>query len=386
TKSKVVHNAVENGDEETLRLLIEHGADLDAPDETGHAPIHHAALSNQPVRPMPLVDLSLPLALRLDRLPLPWLTSLPLAHWLDLSPLPLVHLLPPLCLCSTSTLETLGTYLVKLLLELGADKHVASAGQYYALHMAAYKGHGEVVQILAQAGCDLDMRAGLVQCTALHLAAQEEWDGVVGMLLEEGANPDVCDIDGCTVLHWASEKGRVDVVDLLLEAGANANALDEDNWTPLHLAVQHTHEEVTNALLMADADTNIQTKWGHTPLHWAAMYGIEGLVQLLLDHNASTTTLSKTAKLPRDIAIQNNHDAVLALLDGKVQWWSNEQVQKTVADDKTQCRAPGSAPEAEPAAHPAKVIGVAERFRVSGSISSARFRLVSHHLAVARYN
>eukprot|EP00854_Cymbomonas_tetramitiformis_P008298 gene8298-9857_t len=125
--------------------------------------------------------------------------------------------------------------------------------------------------------------------------------------------------DGCTVLHWASEKGRVDVVDLLLEAGANANALDEDNWTPLHLAVQHTHEEVTNALLMADADTNIQTKWGHTPLHWAAMYGIEGLVQLLLDHNASTTTLSKTAKLPRDIAIQNNHDAVLALLDGKVQ-------------------------------------------------------------------
>eukprot|EP00854_Cymbomonas_tetramitiformis_P008299 gene8299-9858_t len=35
-------------------------------------------------------------------------------------------------------------------------------GQYYALHMAAYKvGHGEVVQILAQAGCDLDMRAGL---------------------------------------------------------------------------------------------------------------------------------------------------------------------------------------------------------------------------------
>ncbi|KAK3254026.1 hypothetical protein CYMTET_36747, partial [Cymbomonas tetramitiformis] len=144
----------------------------------------------------------------------------------------------------------------------------------------------------------------------------------------------------------------------------DSGAREQDNWTPLHLAVQHTHEEVTNALLMADADTNIQTKvspqraaqgmWGHTPLHWAAMYGIEGLVQLLLDHNASTTTLSKTAKLPRDIAIQNNHDAVLALLDGKVQWWSNEQVQKTVADDKTQCRAPGSAPEAEPAAHPAK--------------------------------
>jgi serine/threonine protein kinase len=87
-----------------------------------------------------------------------------------------------------------------------------------ALHMAASVGKPDVVEILLDAGADLEARteAGL---TALHVAGQRGNLSVATLLLDRGAKADPQTKDRMLPLHFAAMNGHVDVVTLLLERG-----------------------------------------------------------------------------------------------------------------------------------------------------------------------
>ena len=85
---------------------------------------------------------------------------------------------------------------------------------------------------------DMDLNAGDDRKrTALHISAANGADDVVRLLLENGASPNVKDLNGNTPLHLAACSGYIPIVTLLLHYGGNISATDANGKTPLHLVL-----------------------------------------------------------------------------------------------------------------------------------------------------
>ena len=136
-----------------------------------------------------------------------------------------------------------------------------------ALHISAWNGYTDLVQLLLLNKADLNL-PGPGGSTPVALASQRGHSQLVSVLLSAG-----CDVrktcalgDNCSVtpLHLAAQNGHVDVVRLLIDAGAEVNAAmvcpDMKGVTPLHLAVQAEHLEVMDILLSAGGDVNRSTQ------------------------------------------------------------------------------------------------------------------------------
>uniref|UniRef100_A0A8P4KN91 Ankyrin repeat domain 6b n=1 Tax=Dicentrarchus labrax TaxID=13489 RepID=A0A8P4KN91_DICLA len=102
------------------------------------------------------------------------------------------------------------------LINKGAKVAVTKYGRS-PLHLAAYKGHIEVVHILLKAGCDLDIQDDAGD-TPLHVAAALNHKKTVRLLLEAGADSRICNNAGQTALDQAREYNNPDVALLLTKA------------------------------------------------------------------------------------------------------------------------------------------------------------------------
>uniref|UniRef100_A0A3Q2T3Q5 Ankyrin repeat domain 6b n=1 Tax=Fundulus heteroclitus TaxID=8078 RepID=A0A3Q2T3Q5_FUNHE len=134
------------------------------------------------------------------------------------------------------------------LINKGAKVAVTKYGRS-PLHLAAYKGHLEVVRILLKAGCDLDIQDDGEQ-TALHRAAVVGNSHIISALIEEGCALERQDKDGNTALHEVSWHGFSQCVKLLVKAGANVHAKNKAGNTALHLACQNGHTQSSKVLLL----------------------------------------------------------------------------------------------------------------------------------------
>ncbi len=113
--------------------------------------------------------------------------------------------------------------MARLLLGAGADPESATRlGAHRPLHVASREGSGEIVAFLVRAGAD----AGAVTetgVTPLHFAAAAGTVDAVRALIEHGSPVDAAEPQwGQTPLMFAAERGRTEAVRALLEAGANA--------------------------------------------------------------------------------------------------------------------------------------------------------------------
>ena len=91
-----------------------------------------------------------------------------------------------------------------------------------ALLLASRHGHLEVVRLLLEFGADKDL-ATIEGGTALMLAAQEGHVEIARLLLDMGASKDLTTSNGTTALMLASGEGHLGVLQLLLKAGADKN-------------------------------------------------------------------------------------------------------------------------------------------------------------------
>lgn len=149
------------------------------------------------------------------------------------------------------------TPILDLLLSHGASVDAPCASQCTALHFAILNGHPGAVKTLLYHGASVQMRnsEGL---TPLLLAARypvgRSGEAVLEMLLDAGSQVDAQEsVVGWTALHWAVLKGRAESVRLLLDRGASIRVLTTatrgTKETPVHWALKNGDEEMVVLLL-----------------------------------------------------------------------------------------------------------------------------------------
>ncbi|XP_061043170.1 ankyrin repeat domain-containing protein 65 [Eubalaena glacialis] len=109
---------------------------------------------------------------------------------------------------------------MEMLLEHGADPSLKDRHGRSALHRAAAGGHLLAVQLLAAWGAEVDARDTL-GLTPLHHAARGGHMEVAGHLLARGAKVDAAGWLHMTPLHLAVERGHGSTAELLLSRGAS---------------------------------------------------------------------------------------------------------------------------------------------------------------------
>ncbi len=116
--------------------------------------------------------------------------------------------------------------MVKVLLESGADVNTRNAQGWSPLTKAVYnaeqkRGFADIVQVLIGAGANIEAAIGYA-VRPLMLAAGYGETAVVELLLQAGADVQARNEGGYTALMMVKQKHYVDVVNLLHEAEQNA--------------------------------------------------------------------------------------------------------------------------------------------------------------------
>jgi uncharacterized protein len=137
--------------------------------------------------------------------------------------------------------------------QLAGDPKLATTwteAGWSALHLAAFSGAPEVVQLLLDRGAEVDARARTrFKNTPLQAALLAGQLATAKLLLERGADPLVRQAKGFSPLHEAALLGRRDLVDLLLVAGAEINARANDGRTAVTEAARGKHKQLVDYLI-----------------------------------------------------------------------------------------------------------------------------------------
>ena len=158
------------------------------------------------------------------------------------------------------------------------------------LWAAASRGDLDQVVYALDQGADIDWHNPFKQDrTPLHVAAWNDHESIVGLLVDRGADIDAADVDRRRPLHVAAWNGHESVVGLLVDRGADVDAADAYRDTPLHMAAREGHDSVARLLLDRGASINASDTINWTPLYMAAKADHEAVVRLLLDRGADTT-------------------------------------------------------------------------------------------------
>ncbi|XP_069971696.1 poly [ADP-ribose] polymerase tankyrase-2-like isoform X2 [Penaeus vannamei] len=184
----------------------------------------------------------------------------------------------------------------------------------HLLHEAAEEGREEVVEILVEAGADVNAK-GSEGRTPLHEASSSGQEGVAEILTANGADLNAKTDDGSTPLYLASLNGHVAVVETLARKGADLDEKKSEGFAPLHRAAQYGHVEVIKLLATKGADLNVKNIWGVTPAHSAAYFGQMTALEVLERKGARLEeTTTDGGDTPLHLAASEGHLHVVFLL------------------------------------------------------------------------
>lgn len=105
---------------------------------------------------------------------------------------------------------------------------------------------------LLERGADANL-PGSEGHTALTRASRERDLEIVNLLIEYGADVNICDSEGHTPLTRASREDDLEIVNTLVDHGADVDVCDGEGRTPLMWASLHNHWRVVDALLRSGA-------------------------------------------------------------------------------------------------------------------------------------
>lgn len=253
--------AVEKGNKETVKILIDRGAGINAPDGHGETALHKAAYYGY-------------------------------------------------------------NEILKLLIASGANPRVADdtfivmeepVGNVTPLLLAIFRNHRETAELLIDGGADINQADSLGR-TPLHLAIIKGHKDIVEMLANKKADLNIRDKQGNSPLQWAANQGLKETVELLISKGADTAVKDTNGMTPLHNAAYTGNKEIAELLLSKGADINTRDNKGATPLHWAVMGGQGEMAKILLEKSANANTKDKDGWSPlRHAAVDGDGEMVKAL-------------------------------------------------------------------------
>ncbi|KAI6677729.1 hypothetical protein NL676_038525 [Syzygium grande] len=133
-----------------------------------------------------------------------------------------------------------------------------------------------------------------------HVTASYGDENMVKLLLQKGANKDICNKYSKTAydlaaehghmklfdalnaaLHRTSFEGHIEVVKALLKKGIDINAKDEDGYTALHWAIQSGHMDAVELLVKKGANAEAMTNKGLSALQIAESLAYMGISRIL---------------------------------------------------------------------------------------------------------
>ena len=250
-----IADAAKAMDGAAVRSLIQHKADVNAPQVDGSTALHWAVHNDDLPTAKALIEAG---------------ANVKAANRYGVTPLTLA--------CTNGNPS-----MVELLLGAGADPNTVLPGGETALMTCARTGRAEAVKALLAHGASVNAKEGERGQTALMWAAAEGHAKVVELLIQSGADVGQRLASGFTAFLLAVREGQTEAVRALLKAGVNVNETIEPvqgmerrfstgrpgprpGTSALHLAVGNAHFELAAFLLEAGADPNAMGP-GYAPLH-----------------------------------------------------------------------------------------------------------------------
>jgi uncharacterized protein len=278
--------AAKNGDKDSLRSLLQKGANVNATEGDGSTALHWASYRDD----LEAVDILLRAGAKIN-----------IANDLGATPL-------------WAACQNGSEAMVRRLLAAGANPNAKLMVGETPLMMASRVGNPKVVEQLLVKGADPNLRAARGQ-TALMWAVSQEHPEVVKVLLAHGADvrarseawTDVMAVvphgyldynraiphGNDTALLFAARTGDLASAKLLVAAGADVNETDAWGISVTVLAAHSGFTDFVEFLLDKGADANA-AKAGFTALHEAIMRRDEKMVSALLAHEANPNTPLQT--------------------------------------------------------------------------------------------
>jgi ankyrin repeat protein len=247
-----LHHAAGFGSPATVRLLLEKGADVNARNKRASTPLHWAIPNEAKVRMLVERGANIDKPQADGRTPLYNAASAANAN-----------------------------SILKLLLDRGADPNLATANGQTPLMAAAGRGDAEAMRILILNKADVNAKNG-AGATSLMAAAASRNPGAVQMLLERGADPNALTKRNESALANAATAGVEESVRLLLDRGVKVNVPDDRGYSPLMYAAgsEAMPAGIVKLLLAKGADPSC-TGEGETARSLAAKRGDTEVARLL---------------------------------------------------------------------------------------------------------
>ena len=351
-KNKSLFEAAKKGDIEQVKKLIAQGADVNGTEGGAWTPLAEAAS----VGHAQVVKVLLENGAEVDANDSHGYTPLYYAIWSDI--------------WSDDEEET-SVETVKALISGGADvnKRPADDKDYSPLVYAIWQGHKGNVEIILDAGADLntkDEKGYTPLYWAAFSSAKDVFDLIlsrkdypntvylaackgdldrVTTLIEGGTDVNAKDEFGCTPLHWAALADSPEVADFLIAKGADLNVRDGYSLTPLmnaralpvvelliakgadihakverqgrtklHMTCLTGDKDMADLLIRKGADVNLKDRSGITPLWLAASGGHTDVAELLIAKGADVNASDKRGRTPLTVAKQRKHTEMVNIL------------------------------------------------------------------------
>jgi len=226
--------------------------------------------------------------------------------------------------------------IARLLVKHGAKVKIKNKHGTSLFFSALFHGNAHVTKLALDGGISVD-DLSKTGTTAMYEGAWTKHINVLELLLNYGAKINQKNRDGKTAMDGAAWTNSVKVATFLL---ANGATLIKKGKTPLHLAAQHGQIEISEWLIKQGVSINAkadigsplhQAAWtgradyiqwfmknrpkinskrssdGNTPLHVAAFAGKADAVRMLLKHGANKRIKNKAGKTAKDLATDRKY-------------------------------------------------------------------------------
>jgi ankyrin repeat protein len=164
------------------------------------------------------------------------------------------------------------------------------------LHYA--KVSSDLVEVFLAHGADIN-DLNLRRETLLHLASSDpSRASLVGMLIERGADINLKDIQGQTPLFLAVRCSSLKAMEVLLEHGADPNCLPNSGLSMIQMAISRRSADQTDLLLRFGADLGKFNEQGRSAMHFCALFGHLKLMEIMIQHGASINEPDEHGRTP----------------------------------------------------------------------------------------